>query len=294
MTFISAPGIYERVPMASYLSQFLPGPSVSGSELARLDATTPAHFFANWSGNPDRAPRESTPQMEFGTAFHKYALEGFDAFSAEYAIRPEGMDGRTREGKAWAAEHAGKPTVTAEEMATIRAMTHAFIYKPKTTALLADSRREVTLIREENGVWLKSRPDAMNDKLRVAVNLKTCEDASEDAVRKSIESYGGSYYVSAALCVDMLKALTGEDWQYVFVFVEKSAPYESRRVVLKPTVLEWGRMRYRRALATFAECVRSGKWPGYDDATIEADLPPWAEKKLQARHEAGEFQQEAA
>ena len=80
----------------------------------------------------------------------------------------------------------------------------------------------------------------------------------------------------------------------VFVFVEKSAPYESRRVVLKPTVLDWGRLRYRRALATFAECVKSGRWPGYDDATIEADLPPWAEKKLQARHEAGEFTQEAA
>lgn len=291
---ITQPGIYPNLAMSLYLAQPCPGPSVSGSELARLDATTPAHFYAQWSGNPDRAPREQTAAMAFGTAFHKYALEGFEAFKAEYAIRPEGMDGRTREGKAWAAENAGKPIVTAEELATIRAMTAAMDDKPKTCHLLTWSRPEVTLIREEGGVWLKSRPDAMNDKLRVAVNLKTCEDASEDAVRKAIESYGGSYYVSAALCVDMLKALTGEDWAYVFVFVEKSAPYESRRVVLKPTVIEWGRMRYRRALATFAECVKSGRWPGYDDATIEADLPPWAEKKLQARHEAGEFTQEAA
>jgi exodeoxyribonuclease VIII len=59
--------------------------------------------------------------------------------------------------------------------------------------------------------------------------------------------------------------------------------------MLKPTVIDWGRMRYKRALATFAECMKSGVWPGYPDDTIEADLPVWAEKGLQARHERGEF-----
>lgn len=291
---ITAPGIYPNLSMSQYLAQPCPGPSVSGSELARIDATTPAHFYAQWSGNPDRAEREQTAAMAFGSAFHKYTLEGRAAFDAEYAIKPEDMSFATKEGKQWRSENIGKGIVTAAEWRMIVEMAGAMRAKPKTAALLTGARPEVTLAREENGVWLKSRPDAMNDKLQVAVNLKTCEDASEDAVRKSIESYGGSYYVSAALCVDMLKALTGDDWQYVFVFCEKTAPYESRRVVLKPTVLEWGRMRYRRALATFAECVKSGRWPGYDDATIEADLPPWAEKKLQARHEAGEFTQEAA
>ena len=291
---IAAPGIYEGVAMERYLSQPCPGPSISGSELARLDATTPAHFFAQWSGNPNRAEREQSPAMAFGTAFHKLALEGSEAFKAEYAIKPEDMSFATKEGKAWRAENATKHVVSAADFATIRAMTSAMFEKPLTGAMLAGARPEVTLIREEAGVWLKSRPDALNDKRRIAVNLKTCESAAEDDVRKAIEAYGGTYYVSAALCLDMLKALTGEDWSYVFVFVEKTPPYESRRVVLKPTVIEWGRMRYRRALAKFAHCVKTGVWPGYDDATIEADLPVWAEKRLQARHEAGDFSQEAA
>lgn len=291
---IPAPGIYEGVSMESYLSQPCPGPSVSGSELARLDATTPAHFFAQWSGNPSRAEREQSPAMAFGTAFHKYALEGHVAFDAEYAVKPEDMSFATKEGKAWRAENATKQIVSAADFATIRAMTSAVFEKPLTGAMLAGARPEVTLVREEAGVWLKSRPDAMNDKRRIAVNLKTCESAADDDVRKAIEAYGGTYYVSAALCLDMLKALTGDDWSYVFVFVEKTPPYESRRVVLKPTVIEWGRMRYRRALAKFAHCVKTGQWPGYDDATIEADLPVWAEKRLQARHEAGDFSQEEA
>ena len=287
---IAAPGIYEGIEMSAYLAQPCPGPSVSGSELARLDATTPAHFFAQWSGNPNRAEREQSPAMAFGTAFHKYAL-----------VKPEDMSFATKEGKQWRSENVGKQIISYADAATIAAMTGEMMRKEKTYALMKAARPEVTLIQDAapfiadlgHGVWVKSRPDAMNEKRRIAVNLKTCEDASEDAVRKSIESYGGSYYVSAALCLDMLKALTGDDWQYVFVFVEKSAPYESRRVVLKPTVLEWGRMRYRRALAKFAACVKTGVWPGYDDATIEADLPAWAEKKLQARHEAGEFTQAA-
>lgn len=290
---IRAPGIYEGVAMADYLSQRVRSPSVSGSELARLDATTPAHFFAQWSGNPNRAEREQSPAMAFGTAFHAYVLEP-TKFSAEYAFKPDDMDGRTKEGRAWAAENATKTIITTAQLNTIQRMRVAMMQKPKTANLFDAFRPEVTLVREEAGVWLKSRPDAMNDKRRIAVNLKTCESAAEDDVRKAIEAYGGTYYVSAALCLDMLKALTGEDWSYIFVFVEKAPPYESRRVVLKPTVIEWGRMRYRRALAKFAHCVKTGQWPGYDDATIEADLPVWAEKKLEARHAAGEFSQEAA
>ncbi|MCA3704292.1 MAG: PD-(D/E)XK nuclease-like domain-containing protein [Methylobacterium sp.] len=287
-------GIHEGVEMARYHGDLCEGPSVSGSGLARLEATTPAHFYADWYGNPDAAPRETTPAMAFGTAFHKYALEGFAAFEAEYVIKPADLDGRTKEGRAWKAANGNRPYVTTDELETIQAMTRAFRAKPKTAALMANARPEVTLIDQIGGVWVKGRPDAMNDKLRVAVNLKTCEDASEEAVRKAIDAYAGSYYVSAALTLDLLMGLTGQNWAYVFVFIEKRAPYESRRVTLKPTVIEWGRLRYHRALTTFAECVKAGHWPGYADETIEADLPPWAEKALQARHEAGEFTQEAA
>lgn len=286
---IDKPGIYQNVPMDDYLGQLTPTPSISGSGLATIDAMSPAHWFANSYMTPNREDR-NTPATIFGTATHAYILEGPAAFHALFRIKPEGMNFATKEGKEWKAADT-RQILTVEDYDRIKAMDAAIKAKPKTAALFRNTEREVTLVDETRGIWTKARPDALSRKFKTAVNLKTCEDARPDAIRKALHNY--DHYVSAALCVDMLKALTGDDYQYVLVFVEKSAPHESARVMLPPTVLEWGRLRYRRALNIFAECVKSGHWPGFRDETITADLPPWAEKTLQARHEAGEFTQAA-
>lgn len=278
-----ARGIFDGVAMSDYLA----APAISGSALAKIDATTPAHWRASL------ATRKTTPEMAFGTAFHSYVLEP-GKFATEYAVRPDDVDFRTKVGKEWRAANGDKPLVTEEEFATIKGMAAAMRAKPMTAKLLAGAKPEVTLFDQIAGTWVKSRPDALNERLGVAINLKTCEDASEEGVKRAIANYGGTYYVSAALCLDVLKSVTGREWQYIFVFVEKEAPYESRRVMLRPTVIDWGRMRYKRALATFAECVKTGVWPGYPDDTIQADLPVWAEKGLQARHERGEFSEGSA
>jgi hypothetical protein len=291
-------GIHENVLMTAYLGDLCPGPSVSGSGLAKIDAQSPAHFFAGWYGNP-ASEVEPTAATSLGSAAHCLILEGADAFAKFYRVKPEGMNFATKEGKAWRDNGDPREVVTYDDYLRIKNMAAGIAQSRTNLGLLTGARREVTLIdrqwfcdtEENRPIYLKSRPDAMNDKHRIAVNLKTCEDAREDAVRKALHNY--DHYVSAALCLDMLKELTGEDWQYWLLFVEKSPPFATRRVTLKPTVLEWGRMRYRRAVAKFAECVKTGVWPGYADETIEADLPVWAEKQLQARHEAGEFNQAA-
>lgn len=287
---IDKPGIYQDIPMEDYLGKLTPTESISGSGLATIDAHTPAHFWTESYLNPANTER-GTVATRFGSACHMYLLEGPDAFHAAYRIKPADMNFSTKEGKAWRDSGDTRAIVTFDDYETIKAMAAAVLAKPKTAALFRNTEREVTLVDETRGIWTKARPDALSRKFKTAVNLKTCEDARPDAIRKALHNY--DHYVSAALCVDMLKALTGDDYQYVLVFVEKSAPHESARVMLPPTVLEWGRLRYRRALNIFAECVKSGHWPGFRDETITADLPPWAEKTLQARHEAGEFTQAA-
>jgi hypothetical protein len=282
---ITEPGIYPNVPMHEYLSdQLCDAPSLGGSGAAKIDAKSLAHFRAD-----ALKPRE-TDATRLGTAAHTYILEGADAFMRAYRVKPEGMSFATKDGKAWRdSEFDARSIVDFEDAQTIFAMAKALQRKPKTAALFAGAEREVTLAVKRGPVWLKSRPDALNRKLRVAVNLKTCLDARPDAIAKDLDKYAGGYYTSAALCVDLLKELTGEEWSYIFVFVEKDAPHESRRVKLAPHVLDWGRLRYQRALPMFVASVVSGEWPGYADDTIEAALPAWAERQLQARHEAGEF-----
>jgi hypothetical protein len=48
-------------------------------------------------------------------------------------------------------------------------------------------------------------------------------------------------------------------------------------------------MKNDKASAVFAECLESGKWPGYADDVIQLSLPGWAERRLEEAHEMGEF-----
>jgi len=52
-------------------------------------------------------PTEETAAMAFGTAFHAAVLEP-DLFAGTYIARPEGLDGRTKAGKDWAADVEAK------------------------------------------------------------------------------------------------------------------------------------------------------------------------------------------
>jgi hypothetical protein len=77
---------------------------------------SPAHYQAYLNRT-----REESKALRVGTAVHKLALEGLDAYNATHAIAPE-VDKRTKEGKAAWAEFAtaneGKAILTADEGAS--------------------------------------------------------------------------------------------------------------------------------------------------------------------------------
>ncbi|KPC95033.1 hypothetical protein ADL27_11275, partial [Streptomyces sp. NRRL F-6602] len=66
---------------------------------------------------------------------------------------------------------------------------------------------------------------------------------------------------------------------FVFVFQMKTAPYLVHIVELDGTALALGAARNRRAREIFADCQRTGRWPGFNDAVTYLPLPPWGEKR---------------
>ena len=70
-------------------------------------------------------PVEQTQAMAFGSACHKFILEP-ESFLDEYAIAPEGINRRTKEGKeqweTFCNSNAGKTIVNAEDMQTVAEM----------------------------------------------------------------------------------------------------------------------------------------------------------------------------
>ncbi len=93
------------------IEEYHAGPGVSKSDLD-LIARSPAHYRAQKA-----APREATPAMIIGSAFHTATLEP-EKFDLEFAVAPEGIDRRTKAGKeewaAFEAASAGKTVLKAE------------------------------------------------------------------------------------------------------------------------------------------------------------------------------------
>src|SRR5690606_37783830 len=93
-------------------------------------------------------------------------------------------------------------------------------------------------------------------------------------------AYNLGYFISAAMYVDGVKELTGEDHAFVFVNVEKSDQFLTSVVELDPEAIAYGRSMVDRAKRIYRECSESGSWPGYPSFTT-VSLPKWATYELE-------------
>ena len=147
---------------------------------------------------------------------------------------------------------------------------------PIAKALLGTGRAEVSgyWTDADFGVLCRLRADWLDEAHQVVVDLKTTRDAGMDAFARSAVEY--RYHVQAAYYWDGLVACGWVPQAFVFVCVETAPPYGVALYSVKPEDLDLGRAVYRRDLATYAECLRSGEWPGYPEEIRELELPGWA------------------
>ena len=144
-------------------------------------------------------------------------------------------------------------------------------------------------------------------------DLKTTEDASPEGFAKSIANWRydvqHAYYMDgtrlaleqgkcnppqegkAELSVYWTDPVTGvlcrcrpDFWRgypkhFAFIAVEKKPPYAVGVYVLDSEGVEIGRAQYQHDLRVYAECVRTGEWPGYGDKIQTISLPGWHANK---------------
>lgn len=287
MPDINVEGIHHGISFAAYHSNLCPGPSVSASTLIQLDQRSPAYAYARWYGHPAPVESEDTEATAFGSAAHCYILEGPAVFGERYVVRPADYDGRTKAGKEFREAHAAWKQIDRGDFEAILAMAAAVKAHPSARVAFVGGKAEATLICQdaETGLWLKARPDYLKGQL--ALNYKTTANGKREPWERQATSLG--YYVSAAMCIDVMQANGMEAPRYGFVVQEKEPPYSVVVRVFDAAAIEWGRLQYRRALHDFARCLKSGIWPGYGDGVETVTIPTWAERTLEKRHEAGDF-----
>ncbi|TXH35260.1 MAG: hypothetical protein E6Q98_15830 [Rhodospirillaceae bacterium] len=290
---ISKPGFYD-LPMDEYHGQCCIGPSVSGSGLVMIEQKSLAHFWQQSSLNPNATPKKDTPALRIGQAAHTIILEGEEKFRKTVVVKPEGHDGRTKEGKAWLAEHAGlaeagTPIISHDDWLMLKAMAASIAAHPLARQAFADGSPEKTCIWQDSqtGIYLKTRPDWFPSGSRFFPNYKTTRNARPDKFERDAFDLG--YHQGAALCIDILTALGIDNPIYFFVAQEKEPPYVTTVATMKDAALDWGRLQNRHALDRLHAALDAGEWPGYSEGVVEIDMPAYIERRLDQRHESGQF-----
>jgi hypothetical protein len=284
-------GAYLAMPAEAYHH----ASGVSNSMLKRMDPT-PAHFKA-----AQAEPFEVTPAMIMGTLTHAMVLEP-DKPLPKVALVPDAYIDAKGVEKPWtfasntckdwrkAQEAEGRLILTATQRQSVIGMVASIAAHPVASNIIATASMEVSLFAcnpkfealfGADNPLLKARLDIAPEGNFLA-DVKTCEDAGED-FSKTIFTFG--YYMQAAFYIDLWNILHPHDpkTHFVFIAVEKSAPYAVRVVRLSQRCIEAGRGTYLQRLTRYVECTQSGQWPGYSTDIEEVDIPAWAHASLERK-----------
>lgn len=231
--------------------------------------------------------REDPKPFRLGRAAHMAILEP-QRFRSSYVIEPDfGPQRKTdtcsseqaKENKlrrqAWRAEHASCTVLESAEARTTFGMVKALAAHPRAAALIEGGEPELTAIWLDpaTGLRCKGRLDLYRRDLATVVDIKTAEDAREEAFRRVAERC--TYHRQGGMYRDGLVALEAPVEAFALIVVEKSPPHLIRVWELDPSDLARGSEEIRDLLQQYAWCLHSGEWPGYPANIERLRLRPW-------------------
>jgi hypothetical protein len=304
MSAIATPTTEELVAKAIWLDmpaeQYHAIRAMSATGLKRM-RRSPAHYFG-LTLDPRRPPDEPTPAMINGTVVHCCTFEP-DKVDTMFAVVPDGAPRRpsslqrnakkpspeTLDAIAWWDDFnertMGCQVIEAQALAMARLQASALRALPDFGALLSDGYGEASVfwIDEETGELCKCRPDWTSPAGDGAIlaDGKTTQDASPEGFAKSI--WNLDYPLQAAHYTDGFMAATGKTVHgFVFGAVESAWPHQAAAYMVDDEVMAWARRENRRLLNLYAECKRTGHWPGYPQTVMPITMPAWAYKEINA------------
>ncbi|ORL93439.1 recE [Prescottella equi] len=274
MTTPVVDGIYDGIPDHVYHSDTA---SLSSSG-ARAILKSPAQF--RYEQDHPRPPRKA---FDFGHAAHSLVL-GAGAELREIPVGLLASNGAvsTKEAKAFVAEARadGAVALKPEEYAQVHAMAAKLLDHPYARALMeAEGQAEQSIYTTDpdTGVRLRSRPDWMTrpGPRLLVVDYKSTTDADPRVFERHAADFG--YHCQNAWYLDqVIAAGIDDDPEFLFIAQSKEPPYLVSVTRFGPEDVEEGRRRNRRAINTFADCNRTGQWPGWEHDIYPISLPKWA------------------
>ena len=287
------PGIYQ-IPDTVYHE----GPGISRSELWTMHDKTPYHYRYG--------ERKETEALKFGKAIHTAVLEP-NIFEAQFYRGPEDRRGKKWETALEVAAQNGKTCITEGEFIDaekIRDVAHRNALVRKLTSGKPSIEQSAYAIDEATGELVKVRLDIVNHDIRIAADLKSCANGSARHFQKSVADYG--YHIQDYLYPKIWEDAGGTPLDgFVFLCIEKTAPWAISVYELDDPVRDEARAIYRTSLDNISGCWKqeremrraneatknSGKkglsdselnravaaacWPSYPTTVQRIDLPAY-------------------
>ena len=234
---------------------------ISRSELFTIDKT-PLHFKYQQEN-----PKEDTKSLKFGRAAHKYILEKDDFFN-EFTIEPI-IDRRTKAGKEkyqeFLADLRDKESISADDFQIIQDMYASIQSNPVAVTLLTGEHEKNFFWTDDmTGEKCKCRLDCLSEYegKKYIVDYKTTDSCEDGHFERACRKYG--YKFQAGMYTEGVFQNTFEQYGFVFVAQEKSAPYAVRVYFCTPEFVAQGYDKFRELIGIYHHCKETGNWYGYE------------------------------
>lgn len=266
--------------------QYHANDAISHSKL-ELFRRRPISYFRRFVAKTLARP-ETTEAFRLGSAAHCAVLEP-DQFWSRYALRPDGIDRRTKVGKEefarFEAENIGKTVIDQGEAGSVREMAVAVQNHPLASQLLAAGSPELSWrVTPAGGMALQCRTDWFNRAgcelsggRPYVADLKTVESLDADAFRnfeRACFSFG--YHRQAGFYLPLITEITGSPvFDFFFIAVEKCEPYGVAVYRLSDSAIARGQDETVSDLIRLKSCLDSQQWPNLPNDLREIGLPKW-------------------
>lgn len=249
-------------------------PGLSNTGLTEL-ARSPWHYYSRFL-DPNRPDRERKAGQLEGSLAHCAILEP-GQIDARYRVGPN-VSRATKEWKELDAIAAaeGLELIKLEDYGRAMKQAESVRRIREVRDLFGCGKAELSAFATAGGVLKKCRPDwtaYVGGGDVILIDVKTVGDAKPDEMARHIGRKG--YYRQAAHYWRTFEQASGlRVAAFKFLAVESEWPYAASLTQLDDVSLQVAMEEVRELTELYAECLTSGRWPGYDEAQV-VSLPAY-------------------
>lgn len=237
--------------------------------------------------NPNRAPYEPEEKTIFDDAFRMAVLDPA-GFMQKYVNQPA-INKRSNYGKF---EFAALESAISEKGQILLASSAKYPDKyntilkmkaevdkhPLCKLIFANGicPETVEFTDEDTGALIRFKSHWIDNDSNLIIHLMSTTDASEEQFSK--DAFNFKNHKRAAIQLDGFASIGAPMDGFVFVNVERNAPYKISVLFLDERSISLGRSTYRENCETYVKCLAENKWPGLKETATPISLPEWAFK----------------